>query len=67
MVPGLLAGIAAGGVLGFVHAVFSISLRADQVVSGVAINFLAAGLTGYIFVAHYGSQGTPGEVRASRT
>jgi ABC-type uncharacterized transport system permease subunit len=59
---GMLAGIAAGGVLGFVHAVFSIALRADQVVSGVAINFLAAGLTGYIFIAHYGSQGTPGEV-----
>jgi len=59
---GTLLGIAAGGVLGFVHAVFSIALRADQVVSGVAINFLAAGLTGYIFIAHYGDQGTPGEV-----
>jgi general nucleoside transport system permease protein len=59
---GMLAGIAAGGVLGFVHAVFSIALRADQVVSGVAVNFLAAGITGYVFIAHYGDQGTPGEV-----
>ncbi len=59
---GVLVGIAAGGVLGFVHAVFSIALRADQVVSGVAINFLAAGVTGYVFIAHYGDQGTPGEV-----
>jgi general nucleoside transport system permease protein len=59
---GMLAGIAAGGALAFVHAVFSIALRADQVISGVAVNFLAAGLTGYIFVAHYGEQGTPGEV-----
>jgi ABC-type uncharacterized transport system permease subunit len=59
---GVLVGIAAGGVLGFVHAVFSIALRADQVVSGVAINFLAAGITGYVFIAHYGDQGTPGEV-----
>jgi ABC-type uncharacterized transport system permease subunit len=59
---GVLLGIAAGGVLGFVHAVFSIALRADQVVSGVAINFLAAGITGYMFVAHYGDQGTPGEI-----
>jgi general nucleoside transport system permease protein len=59
---GMLVGLAAGGVLGFVHAVFSIALRADQVVSGVAVNFLAAGITGYVFIAHYGDQGTPGEV-----
>jgi simple sugar transport system permease protein len=59
---GLLLGVAAGGVLGLVHAVFSIALRADQVVSGVAINFLAAGITGYYFIAHYGDQGTPGSV-----
>jgi general nucleoside transport system permease protein len=59
---GMLAGIAAGGVLGFVHAVFSIALRADQVVSGVALNLLALGITGYVFIAHYGEQGTPGEV-----
>jgi ABC-type uncharacterized transport system permease subunit len=59
---GVLIGLAAGGVLGFVHAVFSIALRADQVVSGVAVNFLAAGITGYVFIAHYGDQGTPGEV-----
>jgi general nucleoside transport system permease protein len=59
---GMLIGLGAGGVLGFVHAVFSIALRADQVVSGVAVNFLAAGITGYVFIAHYGDQGTPGEV-----
>jgi general nucleoside transport system permease protein len=59
---GMLAGIAAGGVLAFVHAVFSIALRADQVVSGVALNLLALGITGYVFIAHYGDQGTPGEV-----
>jgi general nucleoside transport system permease protein len=59
---GLLLGVLAGGVLGLVHAVFSIALRADQVVSGVAVNFLAAGVTGYWFIAHYGDQGTPGSV-----
>jgi general nucleoside transport system permease protein len=59
---GVLLGMAAGGALGLVHAVFSIALRADQVVSGVAINFLAAGITGYMFIAHYGDQGTPGAV-----
>jgi simple sugar transport system permease protein len=59
---GALLGLAAGGVLALVHAVFSIALRADQVVSGVAVNFLAAGITGYVFIAHYGDQGTPGSV-----
>ena len=59
---GALAGMAAGGVLAIVHAVFSIELRADQVVSGFAVNFLAFGITGYVFIAHYGDQGTPGDV-----
>jgi general nucleoside transport system permease protein len=48
--------------MGLVHAVLSISLRADQVVGGTAINFLALGITGYVFIAHYGEQGTPGDV-----
>ncbi len=59
---GALVGVAAGGLMGLVHAVFSIAFRADQVVSGVGVNLLAAGATGYVFVAHYGSEGTPGDV-----
>jgi simple sugar transport system permease protein len=59
---GVLLGVAAGAFLALIHAVFSIALRADQVVSGVAVNFLAAGITGYAFIAHYGDQGTPGSV-----
>jgi simple sugar transport system permease protein len=58
-VGGLLVGMAAGAVLALLHAFFSISLRADQIVSGFAINFIALGLTGYVFVQHYGEQGTP--------
>ncbi|HEV3376841.1 MAG TPA: ABC transporter permease, partial [Thermoleophilaceae bacterium] len=59
---GALAGMAAGGVMALVHAFFSIAFRADQVVSGFAVNFLALGVTGYVFIAHYGDQGTPGDV-----
>jgi ABC-type uncharacterized transport system permease subunit len=59
---GALVGMAAGGVLALVHAFFSIQLRADQVVSGFAVNFLAIGITGYVFIAHYGTEGTPGNV-----
>jgi ABC-type uncharacterized transport system permease subunit len=58
-VIGILVAIVAGGLLALVHAVFSIHLRANQVVSGTGINFLALGITGYFFIAHYGSNGTP--------
>ena len=44
------------------HAAFSIHLRADQVVSGTAVNFLALGITGYIFIDHYGDNGTPDNI-----
>ena len=45
--------------LALIHAFFSIHLRADQIVSGTAINFLALGVTGYFFVDVYGELGTP--------
>jgi general nucleoside transport system permease protein len=59
---GLLVGMAAGGLLALVHAFFAIALRADQIVSGMALNFLALGITGYIFLDHYGDQGTPDSI-----
>jgi general nucleoside transport system permease protein len=59
---GALIGMASGALMGIVHAVLSITLRADQVVGGTAIIFLAQGITGYVFVAHYGDRGTPGDV-----
>ena len=56
----------AGGAPGAIHAFFTITLRADQIVSGFAINFLALGLTGYLFRSIYGSAGTPTDSRGSR-
>jgi ABC-type uncharacterized transport system permease subunit len=56
---GLLAAMGAGATLALIHAFFSIHLRADQIVSGTAINFLALGVTGYFFVDVFGEEGTP--------
>ncbi|MEA2380902.1 MAG: ral nucleoside transport system permease protein [Solirubrobacteraceae bacterium] len=61
-VVGLLVAMAAGGALALIHAIFSITLRADQIVGGVAINLLALGITGYLYVDHYGDQGTPDNI-----
>jgi general nucleoside transport system permease protein len=56
---GLAIAMVAGGALALVHAFFCINLRADQIVIGTAINFLALGITGYLYVNIYGQQGTP--------
>jgi general nucleoside transport system permease protein len=60
-VVGLLMAMLFGGLLALIHAVFSIHLRADQIVSGFAVNFLALGLTGYLFSSIYPG-GIEGEV-----
>jgi len=56
---GLLIAMGAGGLLALVYAVFAIHLRTDQIVDGTAINFLSLGITGYLFIDIYGSNGTP--------
>ncbi|MPZ73696.1 MAG: ABC transporter permease [Nitriliruptorales bacterium] len=37
-----------GGLMGLLHAVLSVTFRTDQIVSGVAINLLAFGLTAFL-------------------
>jgi general nucleoside transport system permease protein len=59
---GLLTAVVAGAGFALVHAVMSIHLRADQIVSGTAINFLALGVTGYFFIQVYGTEGSPGDL-----
>jgi general nucleoside transport system permease protein len=61
-VVGLLMAMLFGGLLALVHGVFSIHLRADQIVSGFAVNLLALGLTGYLFSAIYPGGIPNGEV-----
>lgn len=52
---GVLCGIVGGLALGMVHAVSTIRFKADQVVSGIAINLLAIGLTRYFLKLVFGS------------
>jgi ABC-type uncharacterized transport system permease subunit len=56
---GVAIGAASGGLLALVHAFFAIHLRADQIVGGVAVNFLALGITGYFFVQLYHGENIP--------
>jgi simple sugar transport system permease protein len=59
---GLVIGILSGGAMGLLHAIWSVHLRADQIISGFAINFLALGITGYLFIDVYGQEGTPTDI-----
>jgi ABC-type uncharacterized transport system permease subunit len=58
-VGGILIGVLAGMALAALHAIFAVSLRSDQIVVGTGLNFLALGLTGYMYVDTYGAEGTP--------
>ena len=45
---GLLAGVVASSLLSLLHGFASITLKGNQLISGVAINFLASGMTALI-------------------
>jgi ABC-type uncharacterized transport system permease subunit len=51
-----LVAMVAGGLMALIHAVVSIRFRADQIVSGIAINIFAAGLTLYLVNRIFGIQ-----------
>ena len=54
---GLLGGVAASVVLALIHGIASITFRGNQLISGVAINFLASGITVIIGESWFGLGG----------
>ncbi|HVV83473.1 MAG TPA: ABC transporter permease [Kofleriaceae bacterium] len=51
---GIVAAMAAGAAVGAVQALWTVELRADQVVTGVALNLAAYGLSRYLLQLLYG-------------
>jgi simple sugar transport system permease protein len=60
LLVGVLAAIATAMLLSLLHAWLSITIRADQIISGTIINIAALGLTGYVnrLLSPGGSAGT---------
>jgi simple sugar transport system permease protein len=58
-VVGIVVGMLSGGILALIYAYFAIHLRADQIVGGTAVNFLALGITGYFFFQIYNGNYVP--------
>ena len=54
---GLAAGIAASVIFALIHGVASITFRGNQLISGVALNFLASGITVLTAQALFGQGG----------
>lgn len=53
---GLLVGMLLGGMLALLHAVITITLRADQVVSGLAVTLLGGGLSSILGQPYVGQR-----------
>jgi simple sugar transport system permease protein len=60
LVLGVLAAVLAGVLISLLHAWLSITVRADQIISGTIINITALGLTSYLnrLIKPFGSAGT---------
>ena len=59
---GLAFAIVAGILVASLHAVSTIKFGADQIISGIAINLIALGSTGYLLVQIYGTPGRSPQV-----
>jgi len=59
---GIFAAVIAGGLVGLLHAFLSVTLRVNQLVSGLAINLVASGITSFLarLIFHGSTQRLPG-------
>ncbi|MBM7855914.1 simple sugar transport system permease protein [Desulfohalotomaculum tongense] len=62
---GVLASMLAGGLLSFIHALLTVTLKANQVVSGLALTIFGTGLSGYLGKAFIG-QPLPNPFKAEK-
>ena len=53
-IMGIVIGMVAGAIFASIHALATVTFKVDQIVSGVAINMLAAGLTVILGNAWFG-------------
>lgn len=60
---GLALAIISGILVAVLHAVSTIRFGANQIISGIAINMLALGVTGYLLVQIYGTPGGTPQVQ----
>lgn len=63
LLVGVLAALLIGGLMGLLHALFSIRYRMDQIISGTVIIVLATGITSYLFDRDAVAQGKFSEIR----
>ncbi|MBV9229121.1 MAG: ABC transporter permease [Chloroflexi bacterium] len=56
---GIMGALIAGGLMALIHAIVSINFKANQIVSGIAINIAALGLTNYLLFIETNGQGVP--------
>ena len=63
---GIMAGILGGAMFGLIHAVGTVTFQVDHIVSGVAINILAAGVARFLNVVAYADQPTKSSTQSPR-
>src|SRR3989441_2510870 len=59
VIGGVIGAMIAGGLMALIHAIVSINFKANQIVSGIAINIAALGLTNYLLFIQTAGQGVP--------
>ncbi|BBM36435.1 ABC transporter permease [Pseudoleptotrichia goodfellowii] len=55
---GIIVGVITGGLISLIHAVISINLKGDQIISGVALNLFAVAMTSFLIKTIYGVAGS---------